>query len=416
MATGQPGVTEARVFRRRIYHIGGYDHARPEVVHGRFVRELRRFERVWAAAATASEPAIGEDLATWQVQTRGANWQSETEFCLVRWDDVIATMGAAPMWRRLPGGLLSFFDFILAGAFWGYLRASWRYAMFFLYPFLILAVLTLLALAGGLALARSTSSSLIGIGAGIGIFLVLFHAAQRWLYLGLLLDDWIFSRRYIRRGDAVLDNRLQRVAADIVQAAQGDAVDEILIIGHSLGAVLAIDLIDRAITAGLARRDGGPRIAFLSAGSSTLKIGLHRGASRLRAAVARLSAFPALFWADYQARSDVMNFYRSDPLPLMGLAKTDSPLIRSVSIRRMLDPARYPRIRRNWYRMHCQFVRGNDRRAPYDYFMFTCGPLDAERQARLKEGAMHAFDTEGRVLDPASSTQASANPTEAPQQ
>ncbi|MDR6873669.1 hypothetical protein J2Y55_004696 [Bosea sp. BE125] len=409
-------MTEARIFRRRIYHIGGYDHARPEVVHGRFVRELRRFERVWAASATASEPAIGEDLATWQVQTSGANWRVETEFCLVRWDDVIATMGAAPLWRRLPGGLLSFFDFILAGAFWGYLRASWRYAMFFLYPFLILAVLTLLALAGGVALARSTGSGLIGIGVGIGVFLLLFHAAQRWLYLGLLLDDWIFSRRYIRHGDAVLDDRLQRVAADIVQAARGDAVDEILIIGHSLGAVLAIDLIDRAITAGLVRQDGGPRIAFLSAGSSTLKIGLHRGASRLRAAVARLSAFPALFWADYQARSDVMNFYRSDPLPLMGLAKTDSPLIRSVSIRRMLDPARYPRIRRNWYRMHCQFVRGNDRRAPYDYFMFTCGPLDAERQARLKDGAMHAFDTEGRVLDPASSTQARANPIEAPQQ
>jgi hypothetical protein len=401
-------MTDAKVFRRRVYHIGGYDHARPEVVHGRFVRELRRFERVWMASATASEPAIGEDLATWQVQTSGANWQSETEFCLVRWDDVIATTGAAPMWRRLPGGLLSFVEFILAGAFWGYLRASWRYAMFFLYPFLILAALTLLALTGGLALARSTGSGLIGIGAGIGVFLLLFHAAQRWLYLGLLLDDWIFSRRYIRHGDAVLDDRLQRVAAEIVQAAQGDAVDEILIIGHSLGAVLAIDLIDRAITAGLVRQDGGPRIVFLSAGSSTLKIGLHRGASRLRAAVARLSAFPALFWADYQARSDIMNFYRSDPLPLMGLAKTDSPLIRSVSIRRMLDPARYPRIRRNWYRMHCQFVRGNDRRAPYDYFMFTCGPLDAEQQARSKEGAMHAFDTEGRVLGPASSTQARA--------
>jgi hypothetical protein len=308
---------------------------------------------------------------------------------------------------------LSFFDFILAGAFWGYLRASWRYAMFFLYPFLILAVVTLLALAGGLALARSTGSSTIGIGVGIGVFLLLFQAAQRWLYLGLLLDDWIFSRRYIRRGDAVLDQRLQRVAADIVKAARGDAVDEILVVGHSLGAVLAIDLIDRAVTAGLTRQGSGPRIVFLSAGSSTLKIGLHRGASRLRAAIARVSAVPALFWVDYQARSDVMNFYRSDPLPLMGLAKTDSPLIRSVSIRRMLDPARYPRIRRNWYRMHCQFVRGNDRRAPYDYFMFTCGPLDAERQARSKEGAMHAFDAEGRVLDPTLSNETGTHPTEA---
>ena len=88
-----------------------------------------------------------------------------------------------------------------------------------------------------------------------------------------------------------------------------------------------------------------------------------------------------------------------EPALLMGLAATGSPVIRSVSIRRMIDPARYPRIRRNWYRMHCQFVRGNDRRAPYDYFMFVCGPLYAEQLVNSKEGAMQALDADGRFLD-----------------
>lgn len=391
-------MADSNVFRRRVYHIGGYDHAQPAVVHGRFVRETRRFERAWAAAVVSSEPTNSDDVSTWQVLTTGPNWRVETEYCAIRWDDVVEATNRRPIWWRIPQGLLAFVDFIVAGALWGYLRASWRYAMFFLYPFLILAIIVAFSLAGGVALARATDSSAIGALAAIGAFLLLFLAADRWVYLGLLFDDWIFARQYIRRGDPILEGRLRRVAADIVEARRSGSVDEILVVGHSLGAVLAIDLIDHAIELGLEEQDDRPRLTFLSVGSSTLKIGLHRAARRFRAAVERVSACRAVFWADYQARSDVMNFYRADPLPLMGLAATGSPIIRSVSIRRMIDPARYPRIRKNWYRMHCQFVRGNDRRAPYDYFMFVCGPLFAEQQVNAKEGAMQALDADGRFL------------------
>lgn len=406
-------MTGLRVSKRQVYHIGGYDHARPDAVHDRFVRELRRFERTWAVSAASSKPVVGDDLATWQVTTSGADWRVESEFRLLRWDDVIQAEVAQPMWRRLPAGLLAFLDFLLAGALFRYLRASWRYAMFFLYPFLIFAAILLSAWLGGAVLARATGSSMAGIGAGIGIVLGLVYAADRWLFLGLLFDDWIFSRRYIRAGDPILDDRLQRMAVDLANTAQADAPDEIVVVAHSLGAVLAIDLIDRALQVGLGQGEGSPRIVLLSVGSSTLKIGLHGAAVRFREAVARVSAARAVFWADYQARSDVMNFFDRDPLSEMGLPATGSPLIRSVSIRRMLDPARYPRIRRNWYRMHCQFVRGNDRRAPYDYFMLTCGPIGAEQQARSKEGAMLAIDTEGR-LSPSSLPL--TDPTEAARQ
>ena len=40
----------------------------------------------------------------------------------------------------------------------------------------------------------------------------------------------------------------------------------------------------------------------------------------------------------------------------------------------MLDPAQHRCVKRNFYRVHCQFVSGNDR-AAYDYFMFTYVPF-----------------------------------------
>jgi pimeloyl-ACP methyl ester carboxylesterase len=217
----------------------------------------------------------------------------------------------------------------------------------------------------------------------------------------MLLEDWIFARDYIRNGNDVLAGRLQRVAADIAHAPLPEAADEILVVGHSLGAVLAIDLIDRAMNIETEPSRGARKITFLSVGASILKIGLHRAAREFRAAIGRISSNPDVFWADYRARSDVMNFFGAELLRYLKLPPTGSPLVRNVSIRRMIAPERYPRIRKNWYKMHCQFVRGNDRQAPYDYFMMTCGPVSAEKIARSERGAMDMFDADGQLIESA---------------
>jgi hypothetical protein len=174
--------------------------------------------------------------------------------------------------------------------------------------------------------------------------------------------------------------------------------DEILIIGHSLGAVLAIDMLDRALRQNpdLGRR--GPAFGLATVGSSVLKIGLHRGAGRFRAAVARVAAQPSLIWADYQALRDVMNFYRTDPMAAMGLPSTGKPIVRPVSLRKMLDPAAFRRMRHRFFRLHCQFISGNDRRAPYDYFMLALGPVPFARQAAKPEGATDCIAPDGALI------------------
>lgn len=397
--TGIPGTTETHVRRRRVYHIGGYDPAPPSAVFERFTRELRRFERAWGTHASTTELEVSGDLASWQVSASGSNWRTEIEMRLVRWDDVIVGSGVQPTWRRLVPAVIAFCDFLVAGAFTAYLRSSWRYALFFLYPILILALAGSVSAAAAAFILSSTGSYFAAI---LTLFISLYatlYAADRLLYLNILIEDWIFSHRYVRKGDSILNDRLQRIAEEIARNAPADQADEILIIGHSLGAVLAIDLIDRAMKIQLDQSGNTRRLAFFSVGASTLKIGLHRAASGFRAAIGRVSSNLDVLWVDYRARSDVMNFFGAEMLRDLKLRPASSPLVRNVSIRRMIAPGRYPRIRKNWYKMHCQFVRGNDRRAPYDYFMTACGPLPAECIARSERGAMDYFDTEGQLID-----------------
>ncbi|MGO4571534.1 hypothetical protein [Microvirga sp. 2TAF3] len=387
--------------KRLVYHLGGYNPVAPQDAYRRFSRELCRFESTWSVATSISGPVIGPDVASWRVVASGPNWSVETEYRLVLWEDVIETAQARPMWRRIPLALMAFVDFVQAGALWGYLRSNWRYAGFFLYPFVFFGLLVALALVAGIVAARMSDSALVGVCAGIVAGVLLMQWPARWLYLPLLFDDWIFSRDYIRRRDEVLDPRFDRVAREIAAHGKESEADEILIIGHSLGAVLAIDLLDRALQLNPDLGKTRPRIALASVGSSLLKIGLHRGAERFRAAVGRVASASQIFWAEYQALTDVMNFYKTNPVTAMGLQVPGRPIVRVERIRKMVQPARYRRMRRNFFKVHCQFVNGNDQRAAYDYFMLLCGPLSVERQVRYADGAVSAIGSDGALRESA---------------
>jgi hypothetical protein len=389
-------MTNSIIAKRLVFHIGGYDFMPPDAMHRRFTRELRRFESTWSVAASAGPPAIDPDEAAWRVSSAGPNWSVETDYRLVRWDDVIAAAARQSLERRLSLGILAFADFVASGALFGYLRSNWRYAAFFLYPYLMLAALAGLAWLAGAVVAEASTSAIAGALAGIAAFVALLQGPGRWCYLPHLLDDWIFARGYVRRPDPVLEARLDRVAGEIAAAARSGAADEIVVIGHSLGAVLAVDLLDRALRLEPSLGRSRP-VALLTVGSSILKLGYHRGAKRLRAAMARVAQAPYLFWGEYQALSDVMNFYKSDPIAALGLPGL-SPTVRVVRISRMLQPATYRRFRRNFFRLHCQFVSANDLRAAYDYFMMVCGPLSTESQVRSPDGAMAAIGPEGALL------------------
>ena len=93
-----------------------------------------------------------------------------------------------------------------------------------------------------------------------------------------------------------------------------------------------------------------------------------------------------------------MNFYKSRPMAEMGLSAENEATVRVVKLSRMLDDDMYRRIRLHFFRLHCQFVSGNDKRAPYDYFMLTCGPMSAKSQTLAPDGAMSMIADDGRLI------------------
>jgi hypothetical protein len=118
-----------------VLHIGGYDPVTPhDSAQRRFVREIARFQRTWSVKASIDDLCDSADQTKWNVTTTGPNWRVETDYRLVRWDDVIETFSHRTIFWRIPFGVIAFLDFVLAGTLWRYLLTNWRYAFFFLYP------------------------------------------------------------------------------------------------------------------------------------------------------------------------------------------------------------------------------------------------------------------------------------------
>jgi hypothetical protein len=107
-------------------------------------------------------------------------------------------------------------------------------------------------------------------------------------------------------------------------------------------------------------------------------------------------AEPSIYWAEFQANSDIFSFYKTDPVALMGIPPCGKPIVRIARIRHMLSDEGYRAIKRNPLRLHLQFTHGNERRYFYDFLMIFCGPLPLRtRIERPDREVVDAFAPDG---------------------
>lgn len=402
------------VRRRLTLHIYGYWRTDPLAFHRRFARDLDTFARTWALSTEIGPASLDADHAGWRTRVRGEGIDAQTDFRVLRLDAMIAARQRRPLVLRLGLGFYGLLDFVASRAFLGYLRLRWPYAMLTALPLILAAMLGLLAVWGGRI--AGADNVVLGVAAAAALWITGFALCLKPFRILEMLDNWAFASRLARGLEPALERSIEGAARDLTAEGLAGAYDEILVIGHSLGAVLALHLAERLAertrpaAAGAVRglpHEGEPRFGLLTVGSSLLKIGLHPAATDLRRATARVVATPSIVWADYQSRLDVMGFHGHDPVSAMGLPAPHPPIVRTAPFSRMLGPQAYRRLRFDPFRIHNQYVRANDRRCAYDYFMFACGPFRFGDLARSKGGALYRIGDGGAPCRQAPTTQTS---------
>ena len=410
MQTGatQRVVKGPMIARRHVFHVAGYDPYDVAGQHRRFRRELAKFATTWGIAASASELRQDGPSASWSVTTRGPNWSVETTCEPLDWHDIVLADLARPAVPRFMHGGIAFADFVASGTFFRYFAKRFRYACFFLIPFVDVLLFAAVgavagyALAGALALAGIARAA-AAVAIAVGVFVGLMEWPGRRWRVAQGLADWIFARDYMygRRPD--IEARLDQFADRVIACARAGEADEIVIIGHSLGATFVVDLLARALQRDRDLGRHGLAIAIMTIGATIPKLALHPAGARLRECADRVAAEPSLFWVEYQAREDAISFYRFHPVLLRSIGDhetVENPLIRRVQFHEMLTPETYRKHRWDFMRLHYQFVMANERRVVYDYFFALCGPLPLERMARAARGPVDAIAPDGSLIAP----------------
>jgi hypothetical protein len=390
-----------RVQHRHVIYVQGYDPRGLAQYYRMFRTELRKFARLYQLTATVSRPQTVADgeIASWSIETGTDDWQTGTRYDFLRFEDLIQRDLAAPAWRTVLQAIWIYWRLVFNGTIARFWRAHWRFATFISYPHVLLLAEALgmlgLAFAFAKGLAALGIPGLLCIAAAAALFVAGLGAVlkytERQTYLLYLLSDTIWTWEFGHRQRPEWDARIDRFARHLAEVARSSDVEEIVIVGHSSGSFLGSEILARALKLDPDLGRHGPRIVLLTVGGNFPIIGFHAASGDFRDHLRRLAIEPSIDWIDCQSRKDVMNFYPFDPIAGHGIevgAARRNPRIVSVRFREIISPEHYNVFRRQFFRVHFQFVMANERPHAYDFFMIVCGPVPLRERMALPEAAL----------------------------
>ena len=382
---------EGQVRRRKVFYLPGYDPIPP-----RRYREIYRRE----GAAQARISGYGLDLPAgregpgfgWRATGRFGEAVVEADIEVLGWGDVVA----ASMGRSIPATYLQLARtaaaYIGSGALWPMMRLRRGPVLTAFYPVAMLLGQLLAAILGALLagwtvarLVPGPAGVLLGAALGLGLgagLLIAFRRLDGRLFVYYLMHDFAFTARSRGAYSPELEARLECFVDRLAAEMEGDW-DEVLLVGHSSGAYLAVSAAADLLRA-RAPAPGGPAFALLTLGQVVPMASFLPRAGRLRADLALLAGSDRLAWVDVSAPGDPCSFGLCDPVAVSGVAPEGqrNPLIVSAAFTRTLSPEKQAELKNRFFRLHFQYLHAFDRPGDYDYFAITAGPLTlAERFA-----------------------------------
>jgi len=355
-----------------LFNFTGYEGLHPKAVRVRHAQALKDFDRLWHAK-TKLPPMKDEsdDCGSLTATTNGNGWQTETEFCQFGTADIFDDYAARSTPMRMLTGFRAFMNIFFTGTLLRYLLTSWRFVMFFMWPFLLSIVIIAIAalIASAPMLAGFPSWNLawsLPLAAVIATLLVRWPGDR--FFMSYLLDDWSAAYDRIYSRNDKLKARRRAFAEALKKKIEESNADEVIIVAHSLGTVPAVEAladVQRERPDLLTKQP----VSMLAIGSCLLMIALHPKARGLREDVRVVMNESPVLWSEFQVLTDIIHFYGSDPANALKIKAENPPLIHRIRFKNVHSENRYKRSKGNFFLMHLLYMRGAEKKNFYDFGM-----------------------------------------------
>lgn len=361
------------VRRRLVLILPGFERVSLQAHLRRFIREADKTAPNYGVGFSYGEPTFEDGLCpamSFDMKTEGAGWSVNSEIVIYGLANLNRLYDDKPWALRFLFGLWSLLELYLVGAAFGYLRDGWRFFFFSLFPFFLVAaafallVIAVLPPASGQVWHVLWCVPLAIFGCG-----VLCVLGKR-MHVPLMMDLWAATVDVARNRRPAVNEFMTFVADDLVKRIVASTADEIVVVGHSFGAIPAVmALADPRVSLAAQTRPTG----LLAAGSYLLAVAHHPAAKELREATRRVLRGP-FSWLDAQSHTDPINFFRTNPADALSVHVAKRPSIVEVRFKQQLSRESYYLIRGDFFRTHRQFVFGVEKRSHYALFAIIGGP------------------------------------------
>lgn len=373
------------VARRKVFYISGFDPLGPRRYRELYRREGPRQGRIAGYQLTVrGQPRTPSGNFAWRVVQHQGTLRTVSEFEFLGWDDIVRR-SIRPSFVHVYGLMFrTLWIYLSSGA----IRAMWQLRAGPLIAGLVPPALMMLyvvyagmtALAAGLVIVGPLGlPAHAAVPAGIVVWILAMRATlifEDQMMIYFLVSDLGYSARERGRYPRLLSARLDAFAGAIAAAMASRRYDEVLVVGHSSGAQLAVTALARA-----GRRqglDGNTRAGLLTLGQSIAMTAFLPRADALRADLAQLADDGRIFWLDVTAPGDGACFALTDPAANCRKAGrpvgAPNPLVLSAAFRQTMDRNDLRRYRWRLLRMHFQYLCAFAHPRDYDYFRITAGP------------------------------------------
>ena len=386
------GERAAQVRRRHVFFFAGFDPKGASYYHRLYREEsARQAELAGYVIKTGARSKLPDGDDAWTVRMEQGGVVCESLIEHVRWDDLVRAHWPRSAWPLLRDMTKSYGYALRCGV----IPAVWRIApktlVAWAYPLVFFALTALLGV--GVATLLGALLLHLGFAAWTLAFLVpAVGAASLWCAMRVeerLNTTWlarIFRFASLQAQGRVdgLEQRIDAVAARITERLRDPDIDEVMVVGFSVGSILAVSAAARALEAVPQSR---ARLSLLTLGHCVPMLGLLPQARRFREELAQLAAAPGLVWIDFSSTTDWGSFALVDPIMacLGGAfskeAKQGRPSAQGARTRwgsprfhTLFEAQEYLSIRRDKRRMHMQYLMAGHKLGEYDYFALTAGP------------------------------------------
>lgn len=372
------GIRMNRIEKRVVLHFPGFEPLDAAMHRARYERSARQSAKAWDYSIETGPLQKDDSGEHFDVRAGGAGWQSASRVHLFDHNDLVSVFNAGGFFARLARGYAASVSVAASGGLTGYFRHAWRFGLFFVFPFLLMAAGMAVSLAIALApwiAGLSLWHLCWSLPLAAFVFVRGFLPRAERLHTLHLFGNWRMAAAMAALDRKDVEAWLER-SADAARHALNEPADEYVISSHSMGANMAAHVVGL-----LLEREPhlfeGKRVAFVTLGGAIPQCALLKPASVLRARVGLIARCPWIDWLDVQCLTDPIHFYKVRIAALCGHEDARQADILYVRFKTMLSGEHYARIRRDFLRVHRQYVLGPDKRASYDFTLMTAGPWPA---------------------------------------